>query len=88
MSKPFPALMAQWQERLPISMTLELIGMRKIDGKLTVVVQVVNHNKPIPDSLPHTYMGHPVKVYGTGNETIHTLIGHDNETIHTLIGRP
>jgi hypothetical protein len=45
MSKTFPALMAQWQERLPISMTLELIGMRKIDGKLTVVVQVVNHNK-------------------------------------------
>ena len=69
-------------------MTLELIGMRKIDGKLTVVVQVVNHNKTDSGFAPHTYTGHPVKVYGTGNETIHTLIGHDNETIHTLIGRP
>jgi len=33
-------------------LTLEPIGMRKIDGKLTVVVQVVNHNKTDSEFAP------------------------------------
>jgi hypothetical protein len=31
-------------------------------------------------------MGHPVKVYAIGNETIHLPNGHGDETMHTLTG--